>query len=80
MIFKGQAAAGGAGVLFFALMLILGNLPRVGAYTVQGLYVQGARLINGTADGDLWRGYGISLGVIMVSLVTAWAIFRRQEL
>ncbi|MEW6233041.1 MAG: ABC transporter permease subunit [Chloroflexota bacterium] len=80
VIFKGQAAAGGAGVLFFALMLILGSLPRVGAHTVQGLYVQGARLINGTANGDLWKGYGVSLGVIIASLVTAWAIFRRQEL
>jgi hypothetical protein len=34
----------------------------------------------GGGGGAAWPALGISLGLILVALVTAWLIFERQEL
>ncbi len=78
-LFRSQAAAAGAG--FGALLLLsgLGAIPSLGEYLPGQLVAWGTQLF---AEPEtrwlpaLW----ISLGIILVSMLSAWMVFERQEL
>jgi len=76
---RNQAAA--AGLAFGGLVLLggLGALPRIGDYLPGKLFSWGMALLTSKADSAcpaLW----VSLGLILVMLLVAGIIFRRQEL
>jgi ABC-2 type transport system permease protein len=69
------------GLSFGTLILlgILGSLPGFGTYLPDALINNGAMLMSGVPITN-WAGLWISLGIIAISLVTAWLVFRKQEL
>ena len=76
---RSPAAAGG---LAFGVMLALaipGSLPTVGEYLPGQLISWGAGLMAGLPD-SYWPALWVSLGLILVALAGAWAVFERQEL
>jgi ABC-2 type transport system permease protein len=76
---KSQVVSGG---LAFGLLIVLtavGAIPTVGEYLPNRLIAWG-RGVMGGGGGAAWPALGISLGLILVALVTAWLIFERQEL
>jgi ABC-2 type transport system permease protein len=78
-LFKSQAAAAGIG--FGALLVFtgLGAIPRLGEYLPGQLVTWSALLFNSPAPSFL-PAVWISLGVIAVSLLSAWLVFEQQEL
>jgi len=76
---RSQAAA--AGLAFCGLVLLggLGALPRIGDYLPGRLFSWGMALLIGKAD-PAWPALWVSLGLILVMLLVAGIIFRRQEL
>ena len=76
---RSQAAA--AGLAFGGLVLLggLGALPRIGDYLPGRLFSWGMALLIGKAD-PAWPALWVSLGLILVMLLVAGIIFRRQEL
>jgi ABC-2 type transport system permease protein len=78
-LFRSQAAAAGLAVgviLFFAL---LGVSPQIARVLPGELVNWGASLFT-PQPSPAWASLGLSLGLIVASLVGAWAAFRRQEL
>ncbi len=76
---KSQVAAGG---LAFGLLLALaipGSIPKVGEYLPGQLIGWGAGLMAGQTEA-YWPALGVSLALIVASLVGAWIIFEKQEL
>jgi ABC-2 type transport system permease protein len=69
------------GLAFLALVLIagVGALPSIGEYLPGRLFSWGATLLMG-GRGTAWPALGISLGLILLSLLAACIIFRRQEI
>lgn len=68
------------GLAFLALVLIagIGALPSIGDYFPGRLFSWGASLaLNGNVTA--WPALWISLGIILVALVAACLVFRRQE-
>jgi len=76
---RSQAAAGGMAVGMIAAGLIAGVIRNTGRYLPGELNTWSVRLLHGDTTAS-WAALAISLGLILVSLVTAWLIFRRQEL
>jgi ABC-2 type transport system permease protein len=74
-----QGAA--AGLAFAGLVLVagIGSLPRMSEYFPGELFGWGPSLVLG-GETSSWPALWISLGIIAVSLVAAWLVFRRQEL
>jgi ABC-2 type transport system permease protein len=74
-----QGAA--AWMAFAALVLVagIGSLPRIGEYFPGQLFSWGASFVLGKGE-PAWAALWVSLGIIVVSLVAAWQVFRRQEL
>lgn len=77
---RSQAVAGGMGFGFVLLLAALAAIPTVGEYMPLQLVGWGAALALGQSAGPAWGALAVSLGIIAVSLVAAWAVFRRQEL
>lgn len=69
------------GLSFGTLILLglLGGLPGFGVNLPDALISNAAMLMNGIPVTN-WTGLWVSLGLIVVSLVTAWLAFRNQEL
>jgi len=79
VVVRSQAAAAGLG---FGAMLVLGAIgaiPGLGHYLPGQLSTWGAALL-ADPTARSWPALWISLGLILVSLLVAWALFRRQEL
>jgi ABC-2 type transport system permease protein len=74
-----QGAA--AGLAFAALLLVagIGSLPRLGDYFPGRLFAWGGSLVLGEGE-PAWAALWVSLALIAISLITAWQVFRRQEL
>ncbi len=74
-----QGAA--AGLSFAGLVLIagLGSVPRLNEYFPGQLFNWGMSLVLG-GEISAWAAFGVSLGMIIVSVSAAWLVFRRQEL
>ncbi len=76
---KSQLAAGG---IAFAVMVIPGQVISIlgrGNYLPGELITWGIRLMLGDTTTS-WTAFGISIGLIIVPLLAAWQIFKRQEL
>jgi len=79
VLVRSQAAAAG---LSFGAMLVLaavGAIPGLGHYLPGQLPAWGAALLDDPTARS-WPALWISLGLILVSLLVAQAVFRRQEL
>jgi ABC-2 type transport system permease protein len=79
VLVRSQAAAAGLG---FGAMLVLGAIgaiPGVGQYLPGQLSAWGTALLTDPTV-RFWPALWISLGLILTSLLAAWAVFRRQEL
>jgi ABC-2 type transport system permease protein len=71
-------AAGGAfGVLI--LLSIVGSLPGLGKYVPAGLLENASNLMSGAGIAG-WQCLWIGIGLIVIFLMSAWLVFRRQEL
>ena len=69
------------GLAFVALIAVsaIGAFPTTGEYMPGRLFSWGATLMMG-GTGTAWPAYGISLGIVVLALLAACIIFRRQEL
>jgi ABC-2 type transport system permease protein len=76
---KSQAAAGGIAIGIVVVGLILGVIRDLGKYLPGELKTWGTRLLLGESSPS-WTALGISLGLIVIPLLVAWLVFRRQEL
>ncbi len=78
-LLKSQIAAGGIALGVFILGSALGSILNVGKYLPGELITWGVRLMQGVSSAS-WVAFGVSMGLIVVALVAAWQVFRRQEL
>lgn len=76
---KSPAAAGGVALGLVAVIGLIGAIPGFGKYTPWELIAWGSRLMQGDATPS-WTALGVSLGLIVISLLGAWMVFRKQEL
>lgn len=76
---KSQAAAGGIALGLLILLGLLGAIPGLGKYLPGELVTWGVRLIMGDTSPS-WTALGVSIGIIALSLLAAWQIFKHQEL
>ena len=69
------------GLAFIALVIIGlgGSLPTIGEYFPGRLFSWGVTMMLGGA-GTAWPAFWISLGIIVMALVVACIVFRRQEI
>ena len=77
---RSTAAGAGVGFVFLVVTGIVSVLPRVGAYMPESLATPAASLALGTPAENLAGPVAVNLGLIVVALLVAWAVFRRQEL
>jgi ABC-2 type transport system permease protein len=70
-----------AGISFGVLVIgwFAGGILRLGEYLPGELIAWGMRLMQGDTSTS-WIAFGVSVGIIAVSLGAAWLVFRRQEL
>jgi ABC-2 type transport system permease protein len=80
---KSQAAAAGIGFAALLLMGLVGAIPGLGKYLPSYLTSWGGVAAGLPAVGavpSVWPALAVSVAIIIVSLLAAWAIFERQEL
>jgi ABC-2 type transport system permease protein len=78
-LFRSLVAAGGLAFAVLILISLLGSLPRVGEYFPSQLASWGRHVALGSNE-TAWPALFISLGLILISLVTSWFAFERQEI
>ncbi len=76
---KSQAAAGGIALGLIVIPGSIGSILGFGKYLPGELITWGTRLMLGDATTS-WIAFGITIGLIVIPLLTAWLIFNRQEL
>ncbi len=76
---KSQAAAGGIALGLMAILGLIGAIPGLGKYLPGELVGWGTRLMMGDGTAS-WPALGVSVGLIVISLLAAWLVFKRQEL
>ena len=76
---KSQVASAGIALGIIALGGLLGTITKLGKYLPGELITWGTRLMRGDSATS-WTAFGISIGLIVVPLLAAWLIFKRQEL
>lgn len=76
---RSQVVAGGLAIAFVALLGLIGALPGLGQYLPGQLLNWGAALAMG-ARLTAWPALAVSAALIIVALLAAVLIFRRQEL
>jgi ABC-2 type transport system permease protein len=76
---KSQVAAGGIAVGVLIFLGLIGLIPALGKLLPGELVSWGTRLMLGDSTTS-WSALGVSLGLIVVSLLAAWLVFKRQEL
>lgn len=77
---RSQAAAAGLAAAFFAVLLIPSAFPQIGRHLPGELVSWGSRLLLGEEAEPAWSALGVTLGLIALALLGAWAILRRQEI
>lgn len=80
---KSQAAAAGIGFGALLLLGLVGAIPGMGKYLPGYLPSWGGIAAGLPAIGDVasvWPALAVSVIIIVVSLLAAWAIFEKQEL
>ncbi len=75
-----QLAAAGLAIGLAGVLGILGAIPQLGVYLPGSLIGWGEALALGKWIEPSWWAVGVSVGIILVSGVSAWLAFRRQEL
>jgi ABC-2 type transport system permease protein len=78
-LMKSQIAAGGLALGLIVVASALGSLLRLGKYLPGELISWGMRLMQGDTTAA-WVALGVSLGLIVVSLLASSLVFRTQEL
>lgn len=78
-ITRSQGAAIGIAFGLLVIGWFAGGILRLGKYMPGELITWGTRLMQGDTSPS-WIALGVSLGLIVVPLLAAWMIFRRQEL
>jgi len=58
---------------------LVGAIPGLGKYLPGELIAWGTRLMQGDTSTS-WTALGVSLGLIVISLLAAWLVFKKQEL
>jgi ABC-2 type transport system permease protein len=76
---KSQAAAGGVALGLMVVLGLVGAIPGLGKYLPGELIGWGTRLMQGDTSAS-WTAFAVSLGLIVVSLLAAWLVFKKQEL
>jgi ABC-2 type transport system permease protein len=79
-ITRSSLAAGGLGIVAFVVVGILGVLPNVGRYLPTGLGAPARALALGQSDADVVGPIVATLALIGAVTLTAWLVFRRQDL
>jgi ABC-2 type transport system permease protein len=77
---RSSLAAGGLGIVAFVVVGILGVLPNVGRYLPTGLGAPARALALGQSDADVVGPIVATLALIGAVTLTAWLVFRRQDL
>jgi ABC-2 type transport system permease protein len=78
-VMRSQAAAGGLAIGILVIGWIAGAIRGFGKYLPGEMITWGARLVLSDHTAS-WIALGTGVGVIVVSLLAAWLVFRRQEL
>jgi ABC-2 type transport system permease protein len=78
-ITNSQAAAGGITVGIIVIGFIIGVVRNLGRYLPGELNTWGIRLMHGDTTAS-WTALAVTLILIVVPLLAAWLIFKRQEL
>jgi len=78
-ITRSQGAAIGIAFGLLVIGWFAGGILRLGKYMPGELITWGTRLMQGDTTPS-WIALGVSLGLIVVPLLAAWQIFKRQEL
>jgi ABC-2 type transport system permease protein len=76
---KSQPAAGGIALGLIVVPGTIGSILGLGKYLPGELITWGTRLMQGDTTTS-WIAFGISIGLIVIPLLAAWLIFKRQEL
>jgi ABC-2 type transport system permease protein len=76
---RSQGIAVGLAVIALILVSLWGSIPHWGDYSPARLFTWAAQLLLGT-NNPAWPAFGISLGIIVVALIAACLIFRKQEI
>ncbi len=76
---KSQAAAAGISISIIFAGFVLGVIRNFGTYLPGELITWGKRLLFGATNGS-WVALAISIGLIVLPLIAAWLVFKRQEL
>jgi ABC-2 type transport system permease protein len=76
---RSQAAAAGMAFTILVIGWIAGAIRGFGKYLPGELNTWGARLVLGDHTAS-WIALGTALGVIVIALLAAWLVFRKQEL
>lgn len=95
-LMRSQVAAGGVAFGLFALLWVVGAIPQASSYLPGQAVSWGLRLfLEGTGEAlpalgggpaatgpvePAWAALGITLGLIVVALLGAWAALHRQEI
>jgi ABC-2 type transport system permease protein len=78
-LMRSQAAAAGMAFGIFLVFSLIGSFPTLAEYLPGYLLIwAGATFIPGSEPA--WVALGVSLGIILASLLAAWLVFERQEL
>jgi len=78
-ITRSQGAAIGIAFGLLVIGWFAGGILRLGKFMPGELVTWGVRLMQGDGS-QSWIALGVSLGLIIVPLLAAWQIFKRQEL
>jgi ABC-2 type transport system permease protein len=76
---KSQVAAGGSALGALIFIALISVIQGIGRNLPGELINWGTRLMMGDNTAS-WGALGVSLGLIVLSMVAAWLIFRNQEL
>jgi ABC-2 type transport system permease protein len=76
---RSQAAAGGSALGLMVVLGLISAIPGLGKYLPGELVTWGMRLMQGDTSTS-WIAFGVSAVLIVISLVIAWLVFKRQEL
>jgi ABC-2 type transport system permease protein len=75
-----QLAAAGSAFGALLVLGLLGSIPSMVPYLPSALVGWARALALDAAVEPQWRAMGVSLGLIALALIAAWASFRRQEI
>ncbi len=77
---KSQLAAAGLAIGMALILALIGSIPQVGVYLPASLVSWGHALALGQASESNWAAVGVSVGISLVALLSAWVALQRQEL